>query len=70
MRMFLDFVYVAALIVLIALIAIRSRKEGGAHPSAIRTGGSAIFHSSGLAGVSSREPCYLPDKRALQWKAL
>lgn len=38
MRPFPNLAYIVVLIVLIALIAVRSREEGGAHPSAIDTG--------------------------------
>lgn len=56
MRTFLTRVDIAALIVLMALIAIRSRKDSGGHPSAMHTGGSAAFHSSRPAGSSFRAP--------------
>jgi hypothetical protein len=38
MRPFLNPAYIAVLIALIALIAVRSREEDGDHPSAINTG--------------------------------
>jgi hypothetical protein len=61
MRTFLDFVYIAALLALMALGAIRSRKGS----TLIRQRGSATFHSSfGPAGVFVASLYHFRSKRA------